>query len=223
MHYKPLPLPMQGDKCELNRLPSACNDYEERKNVTETEEWKEEVKETISAPKLINADDLYAVFRHNKMLCMQYASILNDAMIAHKITSSARICAFLATIAVESGYLKYTEEISSGAQYEGRKDLGNTQKGDGVRYKGRGLIQITGRYNYEKVSKAFGIDFVAEPQKLAQLPHSVYASAWWWQKHGLNSIADTEDLKAIRRKVNGGLNGYSEFVAVYKNAQKIFR
>jgi len=226
-HSKPLPLPMQGSRCELNRLPSACTDYKKRvENVTETPEWTEEVAETA---RVLTAEQLYDVFGKNKQLCNTYADALNSAMLSYKITNSKRICAFLATIGVESGRLRYTEELGNigyFAKYEFNtplgKRLGNKVIGDGVKFKGRGLIQITGRYNYEQVSKALGVDFTIEPHRLANLPYSVTSAAWWWQKHGLNSIADTENLKAIRKKVNGGLNGYSEFVAIYKTAQKVF-
>lgn len=216
----------------VETLKMKCADFEQYV-VSETPQWKEEV-ETIASgikdvPLLLTAKELYAIYGKNKSLCEQFAPTINDAMIAYKITSHNRMCAFVATIGVESGRLKYTTELGNDAyfaKYEPTtnigKQLGNKEKGDGAKYKGRGLIQITGRYNYEQVSKAIGVDFISRPELLAELPHSVFASAWWWQKNGLNSIADTEDLKAVRKKVNGGLNGYSEFVAIYKTAKKVF-
>ena len=209
----------------------ACPAFEvkprEEQYVTETPEWQEEVEEI---PTILSSKELYEAFGKNKALCEKYAPYLNDAMIGYKITSSARIAAFLATIAIESGRLRYTTELGSDsyfAKYEPTtsigKALGNTEKGDGARFKGRGLIQITGRANYTRVAVGLGIDCLENPQLLSELPYSVTSACWWWMKNGLNSLADTEDLRAIRKKVNGGLNGYAEFVAVYKRVRQIWK
>ena len=84
----------------------------------------------------------------------------------YSINTPIRFAAFIAQLAHESGSFFYTEELASGAAYEGRKNLGNTVKGDGVTYKGRGFIQITGRANYTSLSKEFGVDFVKNPKLL---------------------------------------------------------
>ena len=91
---------------------------------------------------------------------------LNKYMLKYGICTRLRVCHFLAQIAHESGELRYTKEIASGKEYEGRKDLGNTQKGDGVRYKGRGLIQITGRANYKQISEATKIDCIGQQERM---------------------------------------------------------
>lgn len=144
--------------------------------------------------------------------CIPYASLanlnrfhgpLNLAMSKYQINTARRQAAFLAQIAHESGSLKYTEEIASGELYEGREDLGNTQPGDGKRFKGRGLIQITGRYNYEDVSKALGYGFVNSPEKL-ELPGAAALSAgWYWHEKGLNRLADIDAFEKISARING--------------------
>ena len=139
---------------------------------------------------------------------------LNKYMWEYGITQRLDKIYFLATIAIESGELKYTEEIASGAAYEGRKDLGNTQKGDGVKFKGRGLIQLTGRANYEAYSKAVKFDFystLAKAKGLAQPGNATRSACWFWDKNNLKALALRDDLKGVRKKVNGGYNGLETF------------
>src|SRR5882762_2402858 len=92
-----------------------------------------------------------------------YLPFIQQAMAEFGITSYLREAAFLAQLAHESAELRFMEEIASGAAYEGRKDLGNTQPGDGTRYKGRGPIQLTGRANYKKFSDLLGLDLINNP------------------------------------------------------------
>ncbi len=121
---------------------------------------------------------------------------------------------FLAQIGHESGELLYSEEIASGAAYEGRRDLGNTQLGDGKRFKGRGLIQITGRANYRDYGVSRGRDFtsnLAAAQQLSTDPAlAVDASCWFWNEHTLNRLADRDDVLAITKVINGGTNGLAD-------------
>ena len=135
------------------------------------------------------------------------------------------IAMFIAQIGYESGSLKYNTEIASGSAYEGRKDLGNIFAGDGVRYKGRGLIQITGRINYQKLSDNFGVNFIDNPYLVASPEWAVFASMWWWENAGLNATArfSTEvQFKAVTRKINGGLNGYNDRYSLWMNCLKTF-
>ena len=135
------------------------------------------------------------------------------------INSAARQAAFLAQIGHESGQLRYSEEIASGAAYEGRADLGNTEVGDGKRYKGRGLIQITGRANYKECGDALGIDLIGEPDLLQQPDNACRSAAWFWKSHGLNQFADTGNFERITRKINGGLNGQADRLALWERAK----
>jgi putative chitinase len=125
----------------------------------------------------------------------------------YEINTPLRQQHFLATLAHESDYFRTTTEYASGAAYEGRKDLGNIQKGDGRKYKGRGLIQLTGRFNYAAATKAFKTDFIADPDLVARFPAAIMVSAWWWKNHGLNEVADQDDCKGVCKIVNGGYNG----------------
>ena len=118
----------------------------------------------------------------------KYIEWLNYFMPKYDIDTDKEIAAFIAQIGHESGQLRYVEEIASGAAYEGRKDLGNTQKGDGKRFKGRGLIQITGRYNYTQLSKDLGEDFVKNPELLSTPKYAVQSACWFWNKNKLNDL-----------------------------------
>ncbi len=133
------------------------------------------------------------------------------------------LSAFLAQTGHESGQLRYTEEIASGKAYEGRKDLGNVFRGDGVRYKGRGLIQITGRANYTKISEDTGIDFITYPQWLCEPEYTVMSAFWFWSKNNLNKYATGKetDFKTLTRRINGGLNGYADRLNLWNRAKKV--
>ena len=151
-----------------------------------------------------------------------YVPIINKWSPTFDITTPQRMAHFLAQIAHESGELRYTKELASGRAYEGRKDLGNTKKGDGVRYKGRGLIQITGRANYKKYADFCGFDVLAKPE-LLELPLGATKSAmWYWQTHGLNQQADKDDLQNITKKINGGLNGLADRRKYLERAKQVF-
>ena len=102
------------------------------------------------------------------------------------------------------------EEIASGAAYEGRKDLGNVNKGDGVRYKGRGPIQLTGRANYRKYGQELGIDFENNPTIVALPSVGMLVACKYWSENNLNVFADYDDVTTITRRINGGLNGFND-------------
>ncbi|WP_068162009.1 glycoside hydrolase family 19 protein [Rhodococcus phenolicus] len=136
----------------------------------------------------------------------QYIAPLNDAMTHGGIDTPVRQAAFIAQLAVESDSFRTFEEYASGRAYEGRADLGNTQPGDGVRYKGRGAIQITGRHNYEKLSQETGVDFVGNPELLAAPENAFSAAAWYWTSRNLNQVAETTGIVRVSELVNGGHN-----------------
>jgi putative chitinase len=139
-----------------------------------------------------------------------YLDPLNETFEKFEINTPERISAFIAQIAHESGSFRYTEEIASGEQYEGRVDLGNIHPGDGMKYKGRGLIQITGYANYKAVSDALHYDFVSKPQDLEKPTAAAMSAGWFWKKHGLNELADGGQFTLITRRINGGLNGFEQ-------------
>lgn len=146
---------------------------------------------------------------------------LNAAMAEFGIATLARQASFIAQLAHESGQLLYVRELASGAAYEGRKDLGNVQAGDGVRFRGRGLIQVTGRSNYAACGKALGLDLLAQPALLEQTVNACRSAGWFWQSHGLNALADAGDQVAVTRRINGGANGMAERLAYFKVAQRV--
>lgn len=139
-----------------------------------------------------------------------YGDRLISAMAKYEINTNRRQAAFLSQIAHESGSLRYVEEIASGEAYEGRKDLGNTEPGDGIKFKGRGLIQITGRHNYGEVGRELGYDFINNPENLTKPGAACYSSAWFWNVKGLNRLADIDAFEKITRRINGGLNGIED-------------
>ena len=126
------------------------------------------------------------------------------------LENSLRLIHFLAQLAHESGNFRYMEEIASGATYEGRKDLGNTQTGDGVRFKGRGPIQLTGRANYRRYSQQLGIDFENNPAIVAIPSVGLLVACKYWSDNDLNVVADRDDVTTITRRINGGLNGFED-------------
>jgi putative chitinase len=134
-------------------------------------------------------------------------------MVARQIDTHLRRAHFLAQVGCESGELRFMEEIASGQDYEGRRDLGNTQPGDGQRFKGRGLIQLTGRANYTEYGRALGreAEVLAYPELVAtDKALCADLAGWYWAKRELNALADRDDLTAVTRRVNGGLNGLEE-------------
>lgn len=134
-----------------------------------------------------------------------------------------RAAHFLAQIAHESGGFRYSEEIASGAAYEGREDLGNTEPGDGRRFKGRGVIQLTGRANYQRYGDLLGLDLVRQPG-LAALPEVAYrTAALYWLDRNINTDADRDDLRAVTRAVNGGTNGLDDRRRYLHRAKEVLR
>lgn len=173
---------------------------------------------------------------------MQY---INHTCDKYQINTPVREINFLSQLGHESGGLFYTEELATGEAYEGRIGLGNTQPGDGVKFKGRGLIQITGRSNYKSLGNAFGIDLINNPTLLGgknvkvctpdQLKYSALSAGWFWDTRKLNAIADLidikkpidqganlENFKAITKKINGGYNGLNDRLNRYKTGVKYF-
>lgn len=146
---------------------------------------------------------------------------LNNAMEEFEINTPIRQAAFLAQVGHESGQLKYVKELASGSAYEGRADLGNKAPGDGVRYKGRGLIQITGKANYAAVMMALGVDCLSHPEVLEQPVNACRSACWFWDSHSLSQLADVGDFLTITKRINGGINGLEDRTALYEVAKKV--
>lgn len=143
----------------------------------------------------------------------RYSNALSAKMLENGINTPLRMAHFLAQIAHESAELRYSEEVASGDAYEGRADLGNCEPGDGKRFKGRGLIQLTGRSNYKCYGKARGKDYTAvqNAKLLATDPYTaVDVSCWFWIENQLNALADKDDVMALTKRINGGYNGLED-------------
>ena len=135
-----------------------------------------------------------------------FTSILNE----YEINTPLRVAHFLAQIIHESAGLQTTQEFASGAAYEGRRDLGNTVAGDGKRYKGRGVLQLTGRANYRRYGQILGLDLEGQPQLAAEPLISLRIACVYWRDRNINPLCDADDLKGVTRKVNGGTNGLTD-------------
>ena len=133
-----------------------------------------------------------------------------DLSHAFRIDTLLRQAHFLAQCAHESAGFTTTVEFGASsyfARYDGRRSLGNTQAGDGARFRGRGLIQLTGRRNYQHFGALLGQDLIAHPENAATFPIAAQTAALFWREHSLNARADRDDLLGITRAINGGLNG----------------
>lgn len=169
-------------------------------------------------------EQLSSVMPHAGSRATDFAEALTDAMAEFDINTPQRQAAFIAQIAHESGELRHTREIWGPtpvqSRYEGRADLGNTEPGDGSKFRGRGLIQITGRANYAECGAALGLDLLGAPELLEHPTAASRSAAWFWKHHGLNELADAGDFGHITRRINGGLNGQAERVAFWGLAKE---
>lgn len=156
--------------------------------------------------------EILKITGQNKYVTDELVSALNDTIVKYQIGTKLRICHFLAQVLHESGAFRYVEELASGDAYDTRTDLGNTKEkdGDGRTWKGRGLIQITGKTNYTTLAKEFKVDLLIHPELLEAYPLAAMSAGWYWNSRNLNAWADKDDLITITKKINGGLNGLSD-------------
>ena len=167
-----------------------------------------------------------------------FVPYLNQVFKQYAINTPERLACFLAQTAHESGGFRYTTELASGKEYEDRNDLGNTEPGDGPLYKGRGLIQITGKYNYLMCSEALYPDdrgfLIKHPDQLSTPRNACFSAGWYWQHEKLNDICELPDTwttvhngKTYNRfewltlRINGGLNGLDSRLAYYGRAKAV--
>lgn len=163
----------------------------------------------------------------------KYHEPFNKTIQKYNINTPVRIASFCAQLEVESGSLYYVEEIADGSAYEYRKDLGNLaeealtaahNKGTttGKFYKGRGLLQITGFYNYKEVGKALELDLINHPELLKDPLNACLSAGWYWSTHDCNSLADVGLFGKITKVINGGFNGAKERTAAFGRNKKYF-
>lgn len=156
----------------------------------------------------------------------QWQPYINAAMSEFGIDTPARQAAFLAQIGHESGGLHWVTELwgptPEQARYATRTDLGNVNPWDGLMFRGRGLIQTTGRANYKATGDALGVDLVAKPELLSGHELAARSAGWFWKAHGLNELADAGDFIRITKRINGGTNGLADRQALYEVALTAF-
>jgi len=181
---------------------------------------------TASPEQPVNADltlhQLIAVLPFSRWRAPFFIDYLNHTMFEFGINNRARRAAFIAQIGHESGQLRYVRELASGTNYEGRADLGNVHLGDGQRFKGRGLIQVTGRFNYAACGKRLGLDLISHPYLLERPQYACRSAGWFWEVKKLNALVDAGDFVTLTRRINGGLNGLIERRALFDKALEVF-
>jgi putative chitinase len=163
----------------------------------------------------------------------QFVDPINEVMTRYQITTHLRAAHFLGQVGHETGGLRWLEEIwgptPAQRRYEGRRDLGNTQPGDGYRFRGRGLFQLTGRANYERFARAVNQPQIVDNPDLVATPYWAAQSAGWFWHVGnrtgrsLNELADCDDLRGITLVINGGLNGLEDRRIWTERAKRVLR
>ena len=136
--------------------------------------------------------------------------VLAATLDGYAINTRLRIAHFLGQTCHESAGFRTTEEFASGEAYEGRVDLGNDHPGDGPRYKGRGLLQLTGRGNYRSIGRTLAVDLEAQPELAAEPVLSLRIACEFWKAKRINDPSDSDDLVEVTRRVNGGKNGIDD-------------
>lgn len=161
--------------------------------------------------------------------CTEHMPAINAAAGKWGINTPARMAMFLGNCALECNQLRETLEhwVPTQAQVDYEpphhvaKVLGNTQKGDGERFKGRGVIQLTGRSNYVQAGHAIGKDLVNNPPLAADIGVAWDVAGWFWERHGLNQVADTGNFQETVQRINGGLTDLADRQAFYERAKAV--
>jgi putative chitinase len=156
----------------------------------------------------IKIEDLKPIFPRAKDSILQGILDNLSLFLSYDINTPERAAMCLAQLAHESDGFRTTREYASGSAYEGRRDLGNVVEGDGIRFRGRGLIQLTGRANYQEFGKLLGTDLESSPELVESFPLALEVSLLFWRNRGCNELADQGDFTGITKRINGGLNGF---------------
>ena len=146
---------------------------------------------------------------------------IDAALVSVGIDTRLRTAAFFAQLAHESGEYRYMEELADGSAYEGRLDLGNTEPGDGVKFKGHGPIQITGRANHAACGVALGLNLLDDPTLITLPAYGTASAAWFWNNRDLDPLADRSWFRVITRIINGGYNGWEDRLTYYTRNRAI--
>jgi len=172
-------------------------------------------------PYIIKPEHLAAIAGISTSLMPGLAEWMNNTCSSYEIDSPQEYCHFLAQACHETDRFKTLREYASGKAYEGRVDLGNTQPGDGVKFKGRGIFQTTGRGNYLQLGIKKGIQdlFINTPELLEQPEYAVWSACEYWKTRGLNDIANHADSDILKKKYKGNTINVSpvEFISITIN------
>lgn len=157
-----------------------------------------------------------------RSILQSHLADLNSCLVRFEINTPGRLRHFMSQIAHESAGCKYLKELASGDAYEGRRDLGNTQKGDGRRFKGGGALQVTGRANYQALCNYLNDPRVMEGCSYVSQNLPFTASGHWWMRNHMNALCDQGgSVEQVTRRVNGGVNGLSDRKMYYIRACKV--
>ena len=197
----------------------------------------------------ITLQQLLQILPNASQVAGVFVPVLNTAMNRYQIVGAKRIAAFVAQLGHESGHLKRLVENLNYSADALRKTwpsrfgtelakfvernpqpianiaygnrMGNTAPGDGWKYRGRGLIQITGKNNYRACGEALGLDLIAQPDLLEKPLHACMSAAWFWATNELNTLADARKFDAITQRMNGGQTGAADRQVLYAWALKV--
>ncbi len=194
------------------------------------------------ADALVTAAQLRAIMPLSGARADAFAVPLAAAMLQFEVSTPTRGAAFLAQVAHESGQLRLLREIWGPTPTQRRYErdlsaqwppadktsrnqkpfeLGNTEPGDGKRFMGRGLIQVTGRKNYLLCGFGLHLDLLTQPELLEQPVHAAASAGWYWHTRNLNRFADAGDFLGLTRAINGGINGIAERRAFWVKAKTV--
>lgn len=210
---------------KLQQMQQKPASQEIKEEVKVVEQPKKEEKQELDFLDKLNPELLRKMIEPRHKLPLKRANAVFPGLIAAmkegKIDNMLRVSAFIAQVAHESGAFRYMEELASGEAYEGRKNLGNTQEGDGKRFKGRGYIQLTGRTNYTKAAKDLSLPIVEQPELAATYENAPKIAVWFWNSKKLSELADQKQFDKITKLINGGFNGKEDRDAIYEQCQKV--
>ena len=191
--------------------------YELMQRLCEPEIWSHFI-----IPRAITAEQILAIVPDAEPVRVEaLLPHLNRAMVEFSINTSLRQAYFITTVTYESDSFNVLQEFASGTDYEGRSDLGNTNLGDGVKFKGRGLIQITGKANYQACSNALGVDLITHPERLTDYDLACRSAGWFWASNGFNEEADKDERERFFRKMGQNSIGISRKLEMLNLAKKI--
>jgi predicted chitinase/uncharacterized membrane protein YeaQ/YmgE (transglycosylase-associated protein family) len=161
---------------------------------------------------------------YGRKMSDQQFNDLNSCLQRFEINTVPRIRHFLSQTAHESGGLRWMEELASGSAYEGRRNLGNTSPGDGRKYKGAGVIQLTGRHNYQKFADFIKDQNVMQGHSYVAQVYPFNSAGFWWKNNNMNALCDRGGtVKEVTKKVNGGYNGLSDRQRYYDKACQVIK